>query len=311
MNSYPYASGAIKSLSNKILDKNKIYRFSSLKKEELLKALNDAGYGTDYSSLEKLIDSEFIKLKETMKINTPNPKFTSLFFLAGDIQNITALYKSKIFQVDCPQLNETGVYDTNLLVDAIIKGKTTKDESLNRLVNSLNKATSGIVSAKLISRLIDNTIYSECLKVVRFNKCLKTYYKVKIDTTNILTFMRMKRLRWNVDQFKSLTLSGGTIDINELSKYYNKPGEELVKFLAPYYNEALSKIVSKYNSTNDISLLEINLNQLVLTIMEQFKNDIADIGPTVYYLFCKEAESKNIRMIYSNQNVDMNLLLEY
>ena len=311
MNSYPYATGAIKSLENKILDKNKIYRFNSLKKDELLKALADAGFGTSYRSLEDLINSEFNKLKKIIKINTPNEKFTGLFFIQADIENITVLYKVKVFNLDLPELNKNGLFDVELLKDAILKNKETNDVRLNYLVKSLNKAISGIVSSKLISRLIDNTFYSECLKLTKGNKCLRTYYKVKIDTTNILTFMRMKRLKWNVDQFRSLSLDGGLIKIDYLASLYNSTDEEVVKGLATYYNESISKALNKYYSGNDISLLEVNLKQIVLSTVKEFENDIFDIGPTIYYLLSKEAESFNIRMIYSSPDVDLNLLLEY
>ena len=89
-------------------------------------------------------------------------------------------------------------------------------------------------------------------------------------------------------------------------------GEGLAKhFIKKDYGEKISKCLKAYTEDLDLSKLEKSLDELKLVVMKDFSLQFSTVGPLVYYYLEKQAEAKNIRMIYSNHNTDVSDLLEY
>ena len=54
-----------------------------------------------------------------------------------------------------------------------------------------------------------------------------------------------------------------------------------------------------------------SFDELKLKIMKDYSLQFSSVGPLVYYYLEKEAEAKNIRLIYSNHETDVADLLSY
>lgn len=315
MDDYLFASGAIKSLEVKLLDKNKIFRLTYAKKEAFVKTLYDMGYGTTDESIDKIIESEMEKVKKSLLFYTPNEVLTKLFFIAGDAQNIKLLLKNQkyhIFENDQLTFTNGGINSEELFKFFTNEIKEVKEPYINEFIKKLLVESKNINSAKDLSNYIDRECYTFALKNASSNKIVIKYFKNQIDTSNLISFFRCLNLKWDINEFVKLFISGGNISLTEFKNNYNLDyHKQNFRWLKNYYDEKLLKPVLDYLEDNSLNRLEIALTNVSLNIMSNFKNEAGSIGPMIYYYLEKVAEAKNIRIVYSSENVSLNDLITY
>ncbi|MCK9471143.1 MAG: V-type ATPase subunit [Bacilli bacterium] len=312
---YTYVNSQIKVIEESILDKNDFLKLSKVSKNEFLKTLVDLGYGSSGDSLEKIINNELYNIKKHLDEVSPKKEHTDLFFLLDDAVNIKYLYKLKTFKLrDASMFLNRGNFLEADLRSAILENDYSAfNKDYTKLLTNIEKNVSHITDPRVLSGLIDSMIYDFILKKVRltFNEPLSTYFKTRIDFSNILSFVRIKNLHWKFEDNKEMFISGGNISVKVIEDLFNLKDEDVIRSLQPYYNEELSKILDDFYKTKDLNILEIKLDRLQLKLMRPFKDDAFGIGIIMYYYLKKLAEAKNIRYIYANPDIDIDNLLEY
>ena len=144
------------------------------------------------------------------------------------------------------------------------------------------------------------------------DEALRTYYVNFINFANILTLVRCQSLKWPLDKFLEMYIGYGTIDKDDFIAAYALTGENLSKhFVKKEYGESIAKGLKAYDDDHNLSNLEKYLDELKLEIMKNYSLQFSSIGPLVYYYLEKQAEAKNIRLIYSDHEADTNDLLNY
>jgi len=311
---YPYANGQVKALENKLLDRNKLTKLMKINKNDFLKTLIDLGYGYSNSkNIEEIINDELLNIKKLFDEISPQKKYTDLFFLAYDAINIKAFYKSKIFKVDNHDLFvQTGIIPKDILKLAIFE----EDYSLlskeyQKLLININDKVQELDNPRIISAIIDNSIFQFILQRSNNNDSLQTYFQGFIDFANVLTFIRSLRINWKFKDFSNMYLENGKISLDVYENLYELSNEAIMKGFNNYYNEKVTKGLRVYYDSKDLSLLERHFDKLLLELMSEFQHDSFGIGPIIYYYLKKQAEAKNIRLIYASNDVQINDLLIY
>lgn len=314
---YTYVNSQIKVIEEEVLDKNDFLKLSKTPKSDFLKTLVDLGYGStsDHQSLEKIINNELSRIKKYLDDVSPKKEHTDLFFLLNDAVNIKYLYKIKMFNLrDANMFLDRGNFSEDDLRTAIIESDYSAfNKDYTKFLKGIDKKVSGITDPRILSGLIDSYIYDFILRkiLLAFNEPLNTYFKTKIDCSNILSFVRIKNLHWSYEENKEMFVNGGNISLAKIEELFKLKDEDVVRSLNVYYNEELSKILIDFYKTKDLNILEIKLDKFQLNLMSQYKNDAFGIGIILYYYLKKLAEAKNIRYIYANPEIDIANLLEY
>lgn len=311
---YPYTSGIVKSLENKLLNRDKLFKLKKTDKNEFVKNLKELDYGSNQASnLEELIHSEMKKVKKLINELTPDSKLTNLFFLNQDDLNIKILYKSLLFNAPIDDLlTDLGSINAEKIKKIIVENDfsdLTKQEE--KLFKELSQMPKEGISSKDLSIAIDKKIYEYALICCRNNSILLNYYKHKIDNSNIIMMIRNKLLNWNKEQFSTMIIPKGNISKEIFENIYEMSDDDLLVELSKYCDEKVIKVLKRYFSSQDFYKLENDLDQMLIDILNETKNDALNIGPLLYYYIAKNSEIKNIRMIYSNINVQLNDLLSY
>ena len=312
---YGYASGAIKARETRLLDKVKLAKLLNQKDEEFRTSLVDMGYGAASDNLEGIVNFELSSTRKFLASLTPDNPIMDLFYLQNDAQNIKVIYKSKIFGIPNDNLVDSGVINKNVLVDAI--QKENYDHIPNEyaeLLREIGHKVEGVKSARLLSSIIDNCVFKYIfgqLENVK-DEALKVYFNTFVNFANILTLIRCQTLNWGLDKFQEMYLPYGTYAKEDFISAYSLAGEGLAKhFIKKDYGEKISKSLKAYTEDLDLSKLEKSLDELKLVVLKDYSLQFSTVGPLVYYYLEKQAEAKNIRMIYSNHNTDVSDLLEY
>lgn len=308
---YPYAVGSVKVVEANILDRNKLAKLFKLNNEEFIKTLIDLGYGnTNSNNLEEIINSEILTTKTYLDSITPDKRHTDLFYFASDAINIKAMYKNKFFNVKQDIYVNFGVFDKELLTKAIYhEDYQGLSKSLIKLFKAINRQLEGITSPRELSAIIDKAIFNYIFKE-NSNQTLKVYFKAFVDFNNVVTFVRSRNLNWQVDKFLEMFIDGGEIDKNVFLSAF-EVSKDTESFFKDYYQDKIAKGLKAYFEKEDLDVLERYFDKLILTIMQEYRHDSFGIGPIIYYFLEKQAEAKNIRMIYAQSDIEVYDLLEY
>jgi V/A-type H+-transporting ATPase subunit C len=311
---YPFANGRIAAIDNYILDRTKLAKLAKVPKKEFNAALVDLGYGEEASgNLEDLINFELLATKSLVDEISPQKFFTDLFFLENDAINIKTIYKMKIFGYkNIDTFKSLGIFSRNELEDIILSGNTfTLSKELKKFFNVINEKITNVDNPRLISAIIDNALYGYILDVLKknTNPILKEYFQARIDTTNILIIIRAKKLNWDQSQTSEMFLDGGLIPKSKILNAVIK--SNITRTFTDYYQGRLDSGLSRYKENGKIERLEAYFDELILSIISVHQFDAFSIGPIIYYFLKKLAEAKNIRMIYANEEIEINNLLQY
>lgn len=304
---YPYANGTIKALETKVLEKNKLLVLAKYDKTEFVKVLLGMNYGSEGTTLEEVIDEENLKVRKLIDSISPSIEDTNLFYLVNDAQNLKLVYKIKKYDLDRFDLvSNKGTIAKDDLVNAVVnEDYHSLTKSQKELINLLNKKTDAVSNPKLLSAMIDNTIYSYALRKTK-NSILKKYLTMKIDVTNVISMLRAKNLNWDFDEYECMILDDGTIAKNILKDVYSLEKDERNKKLEVYYDGQLTKTLNEIGKLADT---EITFDRFILMEMAKYKDDPFTIGPMIYYYLLKLAEAQNIRLLYGSKNIELKNLI--
>ena len=312
---YAYANGTIKALENNLFDRSKYSKLIKTEKGEFIKTLIDLGYGkaAHATSLEELINSELLSVKELLDEISPQRKYTDLFFLSNDALNIKAIYKMKIFIVKHLDIFMDG---GNLSKDALHLAIFQDDYSLlpkeyHQLFKIIDEKCEGLSNPRLVSAIVDNEIFEYIFKSIKnATEALNVYFKAYIDFANVLTFIRSRALNWSYDKFLEMFLNNGLIREEIFKEAYEQNNETVSRVFIDYYSDRVLRGLKTYFEKLDLNQLELYFDKLLIDIASEYKNDSFGIGPIIYFYLKKVAESKNIRIIYASTDFTITDLLE-
>lgn len=311
---YPYTSGIVKSLENKLLTREKLFKLKKVDRNDFVKSLKELDFGfNEDETLEELIHSETKKIKDLIDELSPNKKLTDLFYLTQDDLNTKILCKSLKFGISYEGiLSDLGSLDAEKIIKIIFENDYSElKKSEEKLYKSINELVKKDISSKDLSIEIDKMFYEYAIKSCSSNNILLKYYKTLIDKANITMFIRCRLLGWSKEQFSLMVIAKGNISSEDLTSMYDLDNDALVEKIKSYYNEKVSGILKTYFINNDFSKLENSLDELLIEVVKEFRDDALNIGPLLYYYVSKLSEIKNIRLIYSNKEVQLNDLLLY
>lgn len=314
---YSYACGAIKGVESTLLDKARLSKLFKLDDEAFKQSLTDMGYGAIGGTLEEIVDAEMAKVKKFFAQVVPDNPVMELFYLQNDAQNVKVIYKSKVFGIPHrDNFVDSGAIDRKVLYEAIMKENYDHiPERYEPLVKTIAGKVANVKNPRVLSATIDSLIFAfimdELDKKYR-DEALRVYYQTFIDFANILTLVRCQALKWGVDKFREMFIERGSIDEDDFIAAYALTGENLSKqFAKKNFGESIAKGLKAYDEDRNLSNLEKYLDELKLKIMKNYSLQFSSIGPLVYYYLEKQAEAKNIRMIYSDREATAGDLLDY
>jgi vacuolar-type H+-ATPase subunit C/Vma6 len=313
---YLFATGVIKALEGNLFDKAKYAKLAKADHEDFVTALTSLGYGNGKSGdlVESVIDSEMATLAKLLSAVSPNQKYTDLFYFTFDAMNLKILYKTKMFETSGAEaLVSTGAIPPEALKAAVLDNDLTNvPSSYHSLLKAVAKAVEGIDNPRKLSAIIDEEIFAYVFKAIKHcpGGSLQAYYKGFVDFANVIALMRSRALRWDFQSFSEMALKGGLIPLSVFEEGFALEGDALARLFQSYYNEKISKNLRQFQETRSLDHLERQFDALLLDIVGFYKNDSSNIGPIIYFFLKKQAEAKNIRQIYANNQTDLGDLLD-
>lgn len=310
---YAYSSARIRAIEVKLLESSRFDRMlDAPAAEEAFKVLAEAEYGFGGSStgsvysFEALLAEEMKKCYSLLSEIAPQIEVVKAFQRRHDYFNAKVLLKAEFSSQEAPSiLMDTGTIDKEA-IKRIIREREYGD--LNPIMRQAIEETHDVFSRtqdpQAVDLLLDKASYLQLatdLKEIE-SPFLQRLAEIMVDITNIKMYIRARSLNKAWDFLKKLLLEGGTIYER---RYFENSDKSIDAFIDDIrfskYGDAVHNGWELFKARKNISGLERLLDDYLMGFIREAKMVTMGVEPLVAYLFAKEAEIRNVRIIMTGK----------
>jgi len=310
---YAYASARIRAKEPKLLKSSQYDRMLEAQDvDDAFKVLIEAGYGfsgsgkTGASDFEELLADEMKKCYSLLEEIAPQIEVVRAFQRRHDYFNIKVLLKAEFSGRETPPiLTDLGTIGTEA-VTRMVRERDYSEMSavMQQAIADVYDAFSRKHDPQEVDLILDRAYYNQFAADIKEidNPFLHKLADIIIDTTNIKMYIRAKTLGKAWDFISRLLVDGGTIPYKTYIENSDKPVESFVEDIrSSNYGETAEKGWEMYKATNNISGLEKMLDDYIMKFVQEAKLVTMGVEPLIAWLFAKEAEIRNVRIIMTGR----------
>lgn len=307
---YAYSTARIRAVEIRLLDESKLNRLLNMTDiQDAVKLLLESGYGTDHTEMEKkaaeniegLFDEELKKTYDLLLEILPSPEPVYLFMRRYDYLNAKLILKAEFLGVNISErLSRMGTIEPKKLLGYIT------DRNFGELPDMLKEAVTESIEAfsqtrdpQIIDLILDKASYQNMLQdAVQYgDPFLTELVKKLIDIANIRIIVRSGLIGLPEDFVKKALIDGGSFSVRTLQDFVGKNWRDFISILKGAGHEKLSSDLTKALETDGISEIEKILDDHIISWLKPSKFTTLGLDPSIAYLFLKETEIKNVRLI--------------
>lgn len=304
---YVFASSVVRSVEKRLLSRENTEAIvDSRTLGDALKILVDHGYGenmegAEAGDVELLLAAEIKRAYSFIRSIAPDEGELQVFLFPYDYHNLKVLMKAEITEAD-PSL---------FLLDmgTIGSGRLAAAYRERDFVEMTSKMREGILEAldvyartndpQQIDFILDKYCYREMTEAAARteNEFVMGYVRLLIDTINLKTFVRLRRMKKSWDVFSQVFLQGGRIQEKLFVGSFDEPFEQFADRLLPYgLDTAMSVGAATIRETGSFTDLERLCDNSLMKYAKEAKYISFGLEPLAAYLIAKEAEIKTVRI---------------
>lgn len=312
MNRMDYVQGVVRTrvLEKELLSQTKIEQmieaddmshvWAILKTTQYAKYLQDHQQFDEYEAIlkEVLID-EFGMIRDI----AVDPHVIELLTLKYDFHNIKVLFKETLLKIDLSHLlSPLSTHSIDQLKSMIQDDQVNvSDENIQLIIHKVKTKFEQTKDPQqmeiILDRLYVNELY-ERIKQLNMPLLLQ-YVKAMIDFINIRTVIRIQKQQKDMPFLQDVLLKNGNIDCEKIAYSLH---DSVINMIRQYENEEIGKVLVKglqsYEETDRLTTLEKEMDNCLMSIINEAKYIHFGPEPLIAYLIKKEAEIKNLRMIF-------------
>ncbi len=309
---YLYSTSRVRSIEKHMLTHERAEKMIDAKSiEDALRVLDDCYYGNgneleNYNDYEILLTEEHKKTYDFIRSVAPDIEHFNIFLYPYDYHNLKVLMKNEYLNKDeSDTLVNTGSLDVKVLKHAL------KERSFSELTENMGKALKEIIEdfpktgdPQLIDIIFDKYCFDEMLKAAEKtkNKFIIDYVKMQIDSINVKTYVRLKKMNKSWDFFNKVFLKGGNIYENIFVKNYDEPFDKFAELLLAYdFKEEFLEGTEALTETGKFTKLEKLLDNKLMEHVKSAKYVPYGIEALAGYLIAKDNEIKIARIILAGK----------
>jgi len=310
---YAYASARIRAMEPKLLGKSHFARMlEAPSASEAYKVLTESDYGFAGNSTGSVFDFEILLTEEMQKCYrllmeiTPQPEIIKAFQRRHDYFNIKVLLKAEFLGRQAPPiLVETGTIGSEAM-SRMIRERDYSELTpiMRKVIEEIRDVFARTQDPQIVDLLLDRASYrqlTEDLSGIE-SPYLHKIARIMADITNIKMFIRARSLNKSWDFIRKLLLEDGSIQEKVWFENSEKPVDDFVEEIRfSDYGEATGRGWELYKAQNNISGLEKLLDDLLMKFVCEARMVTMGVEPLIAYLFAKETEIRNVRIIMTGK----------
>jgi V/A-type H+-transporting ATPase subunit C len=308
---YAYATARIRARETKLLPISRLERlFEITDTVDTIKFLTEAGYSGETPNngregtedVEKLLTSELKKAYEFIEEIVPDPLVINLLKKKFDYLNAKLILKAVYLKIDVTrELSDLGTIEPIKLQKLINERKFDEvTEIFGKAILNGEESFNKTGDPQIIDFILDNACYLEMLDDAEKSQepALVKLVNVLIDTANIRIFIRSKLLNKDEDFIRKAWIKSGSFNEQMFEEMLKSGLDKLFVVLKDIgYEKLATRLYKVVNNENGISEVEKILDDFITLYLKESKYMVMGIEPVIGYLFFKETEIKNARLI--------------
>ena len=309
---YLFSTARVRSVEKNMLSREKAEKMIDAKTtEDALRVLDECDYGYENELIvpndyEKLLTDEHKKAYDFIMSIAPELNYFKMFLYPYDYHNLKVLMKAEYLGIESyGSLVDTGSIDLKTLKYSLKERDFTKfTENMGRALKEIIDVFPKTNDPQIIDIIFDKSCYDEMLKAAMEinNTFIVDYVKLQIDTINIKTYVRLKKMNKSWDFFTKVYIPGGVIHEQLFFNSYNEPFEKFADQLAAYgLRDAFLQGTEALEETGLFATLEKLLDNKVMQYVKDSKYIPFGIEPLAGYLIAKDNEIKIARIILAGK----------
>lgn len=294
---YPYAVGRIRAIENNLLTNQELNQMAEEKSmEKIYATLQEHGYAIeeieDKQNFGTMLEKETQKLYQFMQELAQNEAFIDLFLCKNDYHNIKTILKGMLSNKPYEKYLSNG-------------GRMAKEELIEILENKRYEALTPQMEQAIkqandqvekVDILLDKASFEEMKQIAKSskNEFLIQYVTMLCDLTNIRMFLRVIEQGYKEEQFEEAYLNVGSISKKVFRQAFNTD-EPLTVLEQTDYTELIKQIELQRQALGKLC------DNAMMEYVGVAKYKALTIEPLVAYVYAKETEIKNIRIILTGK----------
>lgn len=313
---FVYASSYIRSREGKLLSKEQLRNMTESKNiDDICKVLQDAGYGTEGHAITATNYQEVLKQTEAsffeeIKGLGKNSKVFDIFCYQTDYHNIKVLLKAEALGIKRDDILMEGGTITAKDMQNSVKERTymTLTENMARAIDEAVDVHARTNDPQMIDFICDKYCFIDIAEAAENskNRFVEGYVKLWIDTVNLKTFARVKKMGMPWTYFENVFITGGNVEEQVFISGYDEDFKHIAeRFQATEIARAVSEGGEEIDARGSFTLLEKICDNLLVEYTRKAKTVTFGIEPIVAYLLSRQNEVKAIRILLAGKIAKM------
>ena len=261
---------------------------------------------------QDILDAELIKSYDFVTSMIGNSPIVSIFKYPYDCNNLKLAFKSELCGA---QVDELYYPFATVSVTGLKKAMRERDfseypDTMAQAASQLTEFISKNPDPQLIDIVIDRACLEDMMKSTVGLGCeyLSDIIKTKMDSYNILSFIRCVRMKKSGQFYKNLTVSGGNVPTDTLIVAYDSGLDSLAEKLKMTVYSSVSDSIAKYlcePMPGFFSSVEKELESIYTSRTDEVK--FISFGPEIplSYLIECERDIKNAGIILAGKSAGL------
>lgn len=309
---YIFACARVRSAEKNLLSKEKLGILVETKTmEDAIKLLAEAQYGNEGEVIrpenyERLLEQETGKLYEFAKEIAPGEEAFKIISYPFDYHNIKTLLKAEFLGLDGRgMLLEGGTIDPSAMAMLV------KERDYMPMTQHMRTAIEEAVDThartkdpQCVDLICDRECYADILEAAKAsgNRFVMKYVQLLIDTINLKTFVRVRKMGQPWSFFGNVFLSGGTISEKVFVAGYEEPVNQFAARLeGSSLAQAAEEGLAAMKETGSFTSIERLCDDALMNYMKDAKYISFGIEPLLAYTVAKQAEIKSVRIVLAGK----------
>lgn len=309
---YLYISGLVRALEGALLNRDRMISMIDARTvEDAFEILTECGYPLPETfstgDLEMLLEKERHNTFDRFTANLPDPVIVDVFRVRYDYQNVKVLLK-KGHTRDAPfQLTQSGrIKPEKLQTFMLEKNDRDLPKKLRIAIDTAQEILDRTGDPQLSDMTLDQACLEEMLSLAEMTGSLflKDYIRRLVDTTNLKTLLRVKRMGKGRSFLTLALIPGGFILITPLIEESDDIKLEAL-FSATWLREIAATGFQALRTNTPLTVVDRDCDNILLSSLHPAKMLAYGAPLAIAYFAAKEAEITALRTILTGHLVGM------
>ncbi|MGE5588157.1 MAG: V-type ATPase subunit [Clostridia bacterium] len=305
---YAYATGRVRVLETRLLDRGRIDRMIDAPDlEGALKVLAEAGYARaqlsekSHLTIDEITTGEEVRLARLVRETTPEPGLVDFVTARWDFHNLKVMMKAKLHRVPPEKaVARHGACDLAVIERAVEGDTRDLPPQLTEALSAARAAHDLRPTPETIDIAVDREMYRYLLARadslgIRY---LVDLVQMEVDLFNLSVYFRSRRMGRDKQSAAQAMVPGGKLNPIRLVASYEQPPEAAVASVAGTGYEALARqAADALTEGRPIAELERLSEEIVWERIRRARYVPLGPEPLVGYIFAKLHELRLVRLI--------------